>query len=167
MVLAKMLKLRRPQPRVTVAQLMKWAKLQIAQGAPRQAICEGWLRQDRTTLTPEERAAFEQAERQLFCEMVDRDLRGADMEKRGLVADAIAEYEANVKDQFLGAHTYQRLQALYLAQGDYDNALRISRIHVNLLARSRKVAPTWDDDEDFDVDVVTPSLPARLRLVKP
>jgi hypothetical protein len=162
-----MLKLHRPQPRVTVAQLMKWAKLQVEQGAPRQAICEGWLRQDRTTLTPEERVVFEQAERQLFCEMVDRDLRGADLEKRGLSADAIAEYEANVKDQFLGAHTYERLQALYLAQGDYDNALRISRIHVRLLARSREVAPTWEDEDEFDGDVVAPPLPVRLRLVKP
>jgi tetratricopeptide (TPR) repeat protein len=153
---------------------MGWAESQIKLGMPRQEICQGWLDQDRCTLTPEERVVYQQAERQLFAQMVARDLRGVELEKRGLRTEAIALYEANVSDRFLGAHTYQRLQALYLAQGDYDKALRISRIHVALLSRTRLPVPSWNETvetkeasetEEFDADALTaPSVPL-LRLV--
>ena len=55
---------RRSQPRVTVAQLLSWAESQIALGVPRQTICEGWLKQDRTALTEREHEVYAQAERQ-------------------------------------------------------------------------------------------------------
>jgi tetratricopeptide (TPR) repeat protein len=156
---------RRPQPRVSVAQLLASAQSELARGVPRQTICQGWLSQDRCSLTPEERVIYGQAERQLFAEMIARNQRGAELEKCGKIPEAIAEYEANVADRFLGAQPYQRLQALYLAQGDYDKALRTSRLHTSVLAAARQPSPTvWDDHEDFDVDAVALPLTARLRL---
>ena len=147
---------RRSQPRVTVAQLMSWAQAQVALGVPRQAICQGWLSQEYFSRTPEEREIYSQAERQLFGEMVARNLRGAELERRGYIAEAMEEYEANLTDRFLGAHPYQRLQALYLARGDYDSALRVSRTHVRILASSRPPTPpnwsTGDDTDFFDAD---------------
>lgn len=157
---------RRPPPRVTVAQLLAWAEAQVARGVPRQTICHGWLRQDRQCLTPEEKSAYDQAERQLFGEMVARNVRGAELEKLGRSAEARELYEANVTDGFVGAHPYQRLQALYLACGDYDRALRVSRLHTQVLASSRApVRPSWGDDDEFDVDANAAPRAARLRLV--
>jgi hypothetical protein len=132
---------RRSQPRVTVAQLMSWAQAQVALGVPRQAICQGWLSHACFSRTPEERESYSQAERQLFGEMVARNLRGAELERRGCITEAMEEYEANLNDRFLGAHPYQRLQALYLARGDYDSALRVSRTHLRILASSRPPIP--------------------------
>lgn len=147
---------RRPQPRVTVAQLLTWAQTQIAIGVPRQAICHGWLSQDRSRLTPDEQAVYEQAERQLFGEMVARNLRGEELEKQGQVFEAIREYEANVADRFLGAFPYQRLQAIHLARGDYNTALRISQTHADILARFRPEEPQPQEAS---------TLPVGLRLV--
>ena len=127
---------------------MVWAQSQIALGVPRQAICHGWLDQDRSGFTPEEQAVYEQAERQLFGEMVARNLRGAEFEKQGLVYEAIREYEANLADRFLGEHPYKRLQAIYLSSGDYNSALRISRIHADILARYRRPEPSWEDESE-------------------
>ena len=128
---------RRPKPRVSVAQLMVWAESQLAQGVPRQEICQSWLNQDRCSLTPEEREIYGQAERQLFAEMTARNQRGAELEKQGKIVEAIAEYETNVADRFLGAQPYQRLQSLYLSLGNYDKALRVSRLHISVLAAAR------------------------------
>ena len=155
---------RRPPPRVTVAQLMVWAQSQIALGVPRQAICRGWLDQDRSALTLEEQAVYEQAERQLFGEMVARNLRGSELEKQGLIYEAIQEFEANLADKFLGEHPYKRLQAIYLARGDYNSALRVSRIHAEILARYRRPEPCWEDDSEREL-AVAKSVLARLRLV--
>ncbi|WP_309720874.1 hypothetical protein [Armatimonas sp.] len=156
---------RRPQPRVSVAQLMASAQSEFARGVPRQTICQSWLNQDRCSLTPEEREIYWQAERQVFAEMIARNQRGAELEKLGKIPEAIAEYEANVVDRFLGAQPYQRLQALYLSLGDYDKALCVSRLHTSVLAAARQPSPsTWDDNDDFDGDAVAPPLTARLRL---
>lgn len=137
--------LRRSQPHITVAQLLSWAEVQIAAGVPRQTICEGWLKQDRTTLTDDEQAVYAKAERQLFDEMVARNMLGAELEKQGRGQEAIAPYEANVRDGFVGAQPYLRLQALYLAHGDYDSALRVSRQHIALLAQFRPPALRWSE----------------------
>ncbi|MBB6050900.1 hypothetical protein [Armatimonas rosea] len=136
----------RPQPRVTVAQLLSWAEAQVARGVPRQAICQEWLQQHRCAGTPDLKSIYEQAERQLFGEMVARDLRGSELEKMRRTDEAIAEYEAIVADGFLGAHPYERLQALYLARGDYDSALRVSQARVRTLSLIRPpTPPSWDE----------------------
>lgn len=129
--------LRRPQTQVTIAELLSSAEEKRAQGVPCQVICHHWLLQDHRNRHPKERQAYEAAERQLFGEMLLRNQRGIDEEKRGELDQAIIEYEANVADQFVGAHPYRRLQAIYLTRRDYDNALRISRIHSQILARGR------------------------------
>jgi len=148
--------LRRTTPRVTVAQLLAEAEARIARGGARQDICHEWLSVNRSLLTPEELRAYEDAERQVFGEMVARNLRAAEHERWGELVAAIAEYEANIQDHFVGAVPYQRLQALYLAQGDYDNALRVSRAHTQLLSRFRRPV-IWENEEES-------SAPA-LRLV--
>lgn len=152
--------LRRSTPRVTVAQLLADAEHQIAQGTPRQDICHHWLTQNRSLLTPEEFHAYEEAERQLFGEMVARNQRAAAHEQAGRLTEALAEYEANVRDKFVGEVPYQRLQALYLAHGDYDNALRVSRAYTAQLGRFRRPI-TWENDAD---DSYAP--PPRLRIIQ-
>ena len=157
---------RRSQPRVTVAQLLSWAESQIALGVPRQTICEGWLKQDRTALTEREHEVYAQAERQVFDEMVARNMQGAELEKQGHSQEAIAQYEANVRDGFVGAQPYLRLQALYLARGDYDSALRVSRQHSALLAQFRTPPPRWSESFEEAPQPRPSLLPSfLLRLV--
>lgn len=157
---------RRPQPRVTVAELLAWAQTQIALGVPRQAICHGWLHPDRTSLTAEERGVYQQAERQLFGEMVARNHRALELEKHQRFPEAISLYEANARDRFVGALPYQRLQALYIKQGDYDAALRISRLHARLLASIRETPQAHGNDKDSLELELAPLAPRHKFLLQ-
>lgn len=57
--------------------------------------------------------------------MVDRNLRGIELEKQGRLDEAISLYEANVADKFDGTHPYTRLRIIYTKRTDYQAAIRI------------------------------------------
>jgi tetratricopeptide (TPR) repeat protein len=64
--------------------------------------------------------------------MVERNLQGKDMEKAGRIEEAIALYEANVRDRFDGTHPYDRLRILYTREKQYDDAIRVCEAYVAL-----------------------------------
>lgn len=52
--------------------------------------------------------------------------RGVELEKNGLVDDAIREYEANiVGDCYPACHSFDRLMVLYRKRKDYANEIRV------------------------------------------
>ncbi len=59
--------------------------------------------------------------------MVDRNLRGQELEKSGDLSTAIALYEANVRDGFDGNGPYDRLAVIYRKQGKLDDEIRVLR----------------------------------------
>ena len=56
---------------------------------------------------------------------VDRNLRGQELERDGQEDDAIACYEANVRDAFDGTHPYERLAVIYRARDDLASEIRV------------------------------------------
>jgi hypothetical protein len=62
--------------------------------------------------------------------VVNRNLKGARLEKSGYENRAIPLYEANVKDHFDGSHPYERLRILYAADKRYDDAIRICEAYL-------------------------------------
>lgn len=70
--------------------------------------------------------------------MVDRNLKGKDLEKRGKIDQAIPLYEANLVDRFGGTHPYERLRIIYTKRQDYRNAIRVCQAYIDL-ANQREV----------------------------
>ena len=70
-----------------------------------------------------------------FSAAVDRNLAGIELERAGAVDRAIALYEVNVAESFIGSHSYERLRILYTKRHDYPNALRVCRAYLALPQR--------------------------------
>lgn len=60
-----------------------------------------------------------------FDQMVDNNLKGKKLEKKGKVDEAINLYEINIKHDFEGNHPYDRLAIIYRRKKDYDNEIRV------------------------------------------
>lgn len=118
--------------------ILAWAEAQMQQGVPRQLLCELLLRADRSNMTLAEMHAFAAAESELFGVVVDRNLRGIALEREGRTDEAIALYEANLADQFIGTHPYERLRIIYTKRHDYQNAIRVCQAYLALPQRDPK-----------------------------
>jgi len=57
--------------------------------------------------------------------MVNRNLKGIELEKKGNIEDAIKLYEKNVTDEFDGTHPYKRLAIIYRKKGQIEDEIRI------------------------------------------
>jgi hypothetical protein len=90
-------------------------------------------------------------------DFVDRNLRGQDLEKQGLVENAIELYEANVRDGFDGNFPYDRLAVIYRRRKQFDREAAVLR-------RAVQVFEIMKDSPRSDV---APKLAAfRKRLEK-
>jgi len=106
---------------------------QTHKGVPRMAIwVELMNRARRANISLEERMALSEVETEVLSVMVDRNLRGKQLEKEGREAEAIKLYEANLTDCFNGTHPYERLRILYTRQGDYKDAIRVCETYINM-----------------------------------
>ncbi len=79
----------------------------------------------------EEMEAFSKVMKSIEDTVVDRNLNGIELEKKGHEDQAIALYEANISDRFDGSHPYNRLRILYKDRGDYANAIRACEAYIN------------------------------------
>lgn len=68
----------------------------------------------------------------LFASMAERNDRGKELERQEQIAEAVALYEANVKDHFFGSFPYDRLRIIYTRQGEYADAIRVCRAYLDL-----------------------------------
>lgn len=61
---------------------------------------------------------------------VERNLKGAELEKAGQIDEAIKLYEQNVTDFVDTPHPYDRLRVIYTKLKQYDNAIRVCQAYV-------------------------------------
>jgi len=59
--------------------------------------------------------------------MVNRNLKGIKLEKKGNIEDAVKLYEQNITDKFDGTHPYNRLSIIYRRKGQIKDEIRISK----------------------------------------
>ena len=111
-----------------LAEVRCWADRRLADGYSRQAVVSLILNEELNLKDPACLArfvAFSRVERELAAVMVDRNRRGKMMEREGEIDEAVTLYEANLADQFVGSHPYERLRIIYSERGDFVNALRV------------------------------------------
>jgi tetratricopeptide (TPR) repeat protein len=116
-----------------LADLREWADSQLKAGKSRQFL-ETTLLKAKLDAKDPEYAAKLQANSLLAREignlLYQRNEQGSAYEKAGDIDQAIALYEQNVADEFMGGHPYERLRILYSQRKDYANALRICQAAV-------------------------------------
>jgi tetratricopeptide (TPR) repeat protein len=81
-------------------------------------------------------------------EIVDRNLKGIELEKQGKEEQAISLYEANVADHFDGSHPYNRLRILYKSRGDYTNAIRVCEAYITNSGQDHKLCESFRAEID-------------------
>lgn len=59
--------------------------------------------------------------------LVDRNLNGKQAERERREDDAVRLYEANVADEFMGSHPYERLLIIYSRTGRPEDAARVAQ----------------------------------------
>ena len=64
--------------------------------------------------------------------MVERNVKGLELEKAGKVDEAIKLYEQNVADKAETNCSYQRLRIIYSKQGNIRDAIRVCETYIAL-----------------------------------
>jgi len=63
--------------------------------------------------------------------LVDRNIKGKELENSGDINGAIELYELNVTDRFDGSHPYERLRIIYSNRGMFADAIRACEAYIN------------------------------------
>lgn len=76
---------------------------------------------------------------------------GIDLEKEGMINEAIAVYEKAIIPQLPATHPYDRLMILYRKKKDYDNEIRIIKIAISVFMKEneRRVGRAIEDDSSL------------------
>jgi hypothetical protein len=86
----------------------------------------------------------------IFSKQVDRNLKGVELEKQGLIDKAISLYENNVKEFFVGSHPYDRLAIIYHKRKQFQDEERILKCAIQV----------------FETLLATPRLDVEPKLEK-
>lgn len=127
---------------VTEPQLRRWADKRIKQGIPRQQVCaEVAAKFDHTRPSGRDIAQLQKitrhngacldVERAIMQVMIDRNEEARQLERDGVIEQAIVLYEESVHDQFLGTFPYDRLRIIYTRQKRYVDAIRVCQVYVD------------------------------------
>jgi tetratricopeptide (TPR) repeat protein len=112
------------------ADYIEWANEQISLGVARQEICHALIPQD--NLPDDEFKSRSQAEHELTIVMVERNVKGIELEKAGKVDEAIKLFEQNVADKAETNCAYQSLRIIYTKQDKLQEAIRVCEICIAL-----------------------------------
>ena len=76
---------------------------------------------------------------------------GIDLEKEGMINEAIAVYEKAIIPQLPATHPYDRLMILYRKKRDYDNEIRIIKIAISVFMKEneRRAGRAIEDDSSL------------------
>ena len=76
---------------------------------------------------------------------------GIDLEKEGMIYEAIAVYEKAIIPQLPATHPYDRLMILYRKKKDYDNEIRIVKIAISVFMKEneRRAGRAIEDDSSL------------------
>lgn len=122
-----------------LSRLMKWVKSKVKNGRARMDLWRELMNEEDLPL--ETLMARSEVAKQIQDVVVNRNIEGIRLEKEGKIKEAIALYEANVKDCFDGSHPYNRLRIIYANMEDYSNAIRVIEIclAMNILGEKDRV----------------------------
>lgn len=123
-----MLEFQRP---VNKNMLTAWVNEQLNQGRPRWSLYLYLSKMQSESNDLKEMEAFSKIMGTIEDTIVDRNLKGAELEKNGREDQAIVLYEANILDRFDGSHPYNRLRLLYKNRGDYASAIRVCQAYID------------------------------------
>ena len=79
-------------------------------------------------------------------EMVDRNLKGIELEKKGDVDGAIELYMQNVAERTLTPHPYKRLAVIFTKRKQFDKVVEVMTIGIN---HFKKFLHNSDNVDDF------------------
>jgi tetratricopeptide (TPR) repeat protein len=85
-----------------------------------------------------------QPEREAQNDQVERNLRGRELEREGLIDDAIELYQANVRGGFDGDWPYYRLAVIYRGRKDYASEIAILERAVEVFEALVEMSPRSD-----------------------
>lgn len=76
---------------------------------------------------------------------------GIDLEKEGMINEAIVVYEKAIIPQLPATHPYDRLMILYRKKKDYDNEIRIIKIAISVFMKEneRRAGRAIEDDSSL------------------
>lgn len=75
----------------------------------------------------------------------DINATGIEAEKNGDINLAIALYEKNVSNGFVGSHPYQRLAIIYRKQKRYDDEIRVLECAIKAYPKDGTKAPWFNE----------------------
>ena len=108
---------------------IKWANEQLSLGEARQEICHALLEDG---LRDDEFYARAGAGFAFASVMVERNVKGRELEKAGQIDEAIKLYEQNVADKAETTWAYGRLKIIYTKQGKIQEAIRVCEVCLSL-----------------------------------
>ena len=111
--------------------LVAWVNEQIQHGAPRWPLYLNLSKMQSESEDINEMQVLAEVLDSLEGQLVDRNLKGIELEKQGDEEQAIALYEANVADRFDGSHPYERLRIMYTYRKKYKDAIRICEAYIS------------------------------------
>jgi hypothetical protein len=79
-----------------------------------------------------------------FYKQVERNLLGAELEKKGDVDKAIELYELNIKEAFGGNHPYDRLVIIFNKRKQYEDRKRVLERGIEVFSTLEKTSPRKD-----------------------
>lgn len=135
-----MSELRRP---ATKPALLAWVNEQLREGVPQWTVYLRLSKMQSDSIDDREMEAISKVTESIEDRLVDRNLKGTQLEKNGQEDKAIALYEANISDHFDGSHPYNRLRVLYKNRGDYVNAIRVCEAYINNGGSDRKLCESF------------------------
>lgn len=67
--------------------------------------------------------------------IVDRNIKGTELEKSGRIEEAINLYEKNIADYADTPHPYNRLRVIYSKRKQYDEAIRVCKAYIEMSSK--------------------------------
>lgn len=132
-----------PARPISKTTLTAWSKDQIQRGIPRWVLYRRLMQMQSETNDLEEMQVLVAVADALEGIMVDRNMKGIELEKQGMEDKAIALYEANIADQFDGSHPYNRLRILYKARGNYIDTIRVCEAYIANSGQDQKLCDSF------------------------
>lgn len=72
--------------------------------------------------------------------IVERNIKGQELEKQSKIDEAIALYECNIVDYVDTPHPYDRLRIIYTKRKQYDEAIRVCKAYIEMCQKSSRAA---------------------------
>jgi len=98
--------------------------------------------------------------------MVNRNLKGIKLEKKGNIEEAVKLYEQNVADESDGTHPYNRLAIMYRKKGKNEDEIRVLKKAIQVFEDISLNRPRGTWSPEFNHRFIEPINEFKKRLKK-